>query len=543
VNDSLANRERALVLAPPPISGLAMGLLDQAGVSALATTSLGDLANALDQGVGVAIIAHTCLDGFDDSQLKSYLGNQPLWSDLPVVVLGDGLQSINQSPDLCLALGNLFVLPCPFPDQDLLDLTRSSLRARRRQYSACQQGMELAALQRQTEERVRHLREEEQRLRHDEKMEAIGQLAGGVAHDFNNLLTGIGGSLELIRQRLNQQRHDDIPKLVDMGMSAVQRAASITHRLLAFSSRQSLDDHPVQLPALLERKRLANLLGPGVRLHVKAEEGLWPAQADARQLQEALDNLLVNARDALPDGGEVRIEVSNRHLSRPLPEAHPLTGTDFVRIRVSDNGCGMPQSAVDRAFDPFFTTKPLGQGTGLGLSLVYGFSRQSHGHVSLRSRVGQGTEVELLLPRYHVEGPEIPVSAGARPRDSGESRVLIVESDATVRHLVRDTLMEQGYQCQDVADPDQALSLLRSERPCDLLICNVGLPGMSGRQLADIARKLRSGLPVLFVTGYAEQASAHLGRLDTDMQVLNKPFTFRQLKDKVAQMLASEGSQ
>jgi signal transduction histidine kinase len=541
VNHSSANSERALILAPPPISGAALSLLDQAGVSAFATHDLAELADALDHGAGLAIIAHTCLGGFEDSLLKSYLGSQPLWSDLPVVILGDGEHSISSSPDLCLALGNLFILPCPFPEQDLLDLTHSSLRARRRQYYSCQQGLELASLQQQTEERVRHLREDEQRLRQDEKMEAVGQLAGGVAHDFNNLLTGIGGSLELIRQRVGQQRYEDIPRLLDMGLNAVQRAASITHRLLAFSSRQSLDDRPVQLAALLERKRLGDLLGAGIRLQLRIDEQLWPAKADARQLQEALDNLLVNARDALPEGGEVRVEVSNRHLPRPLPEAHPLSGTDFVRISVSDNGDGMPQNIVDRAFDPFFTTKPIGQGTGLGLSMVYGFSRQSHGHVSLHSRVGQGTEVELLLPRHHPEDPRSPVASGSPTRDAHASRILVVESNATVRQLVRDNLAEQGYQCQDVADATAALALLRTERPYDLLICNVGLPGMSGRQLADIARKLRSGLRVLFITGYAEQASAQLGRLDPDMQVLNKPFSFEQLKAHVARMLAGEG--
>ena len=259
-------------------------------------------------------------------------------------------------------------------------------------------------------------------------------------------------------------------------------------------------------------------------------------------MQEALDNLLSNARDALPEGGEVRVEVSNRHLPRPLPEAHPLSGTDFVRISVSDNGCGMAQSTVDRAFDPFFSTKPSGQGTGLGLSMVYGFSRQSHGHVSLRSRMGQGTQVELLLPRHHPDGPDAPLAAGPRTRKNGDSRVLIVESDATVRQLVRDALVEQGYHCQDVSDSNLALTLLRAERPFDLLICNVALPGMSGRQLAEVARKLRSGLQVLFITGYAEHASAHLGRLDPGMQVLNKPFSFGQLKEKVAQMLSREGA-
>lgn len=543
MNDSSANSERALVLAPPAISGPALSLLGQAGVTTLAAANLEELGGALDQGAGLAIIAHTCLDGFERSLLKSFLGNQPLWSDLPVVVLGDGEHPISCSPELCLALGNLFVLPCPFPDQDLLDLAHSSLRARRRQYRSCQQGLELASLQQQTEERVRHLREEEQRLRHDEKMEAVGQLAGGVAHDFNNLLTGIGGSLELIRQRVAQNRTEEISKLVEMGISAVQRAAGITHRLLAFSSRQSLDDRPVQLAALLERKRLTNLLGPDVRLLIQIDEQLWPAMADARQLQEALDNLLANARDALPNGGEVRIAVSNRHLPRPLPEAHPLTGTDFVRISVSDNGVGMPQSTVDRAFDPFFTTKPLGQGTGLGLSMVYGFSRQSHGHVNLRSRLGQGTEVELLLPRHHPEGETPGTGEAARARDNRDYRILIVESDTTVRQLVRDTLVEKGYQCQDVSDGSLALTLLRAERPYDLLICNVGLPGISGRQLAEVARKLRTGLRVLFITGYAEQASAHLGRLDAGMQVLNKPFTFGQLRDKVGHMLHNEGGQ
>ena len=541
MNHSSANSERALILAPPPISGLALNLLDHAGLNACATHSLEELATALDSGAGLAIVAHTCLDGFESSLFRRYLGSQPQWSDLPVLLLGDGEQPISQSPDLCLALGNLFILPCPFPEQDFLDLTHSSLRARRRQYYSCQQGLELASLQRQTEERLRHLREEEQRLRQDQKMEAIGQLAGGVAHDFNNLLTGIGGSLELIRQRLSQQRPEDVPKLVDMGLNAVQRAASITHRLLAFSSRQSLDDRPVQLAALLERKRVNQLLGPGVHVQVRIDEHLWAAKADPRQLQEALDNLLINARDALPHGGEVRIEVSNRHLPRPLPEAHPLSGTDFVRISVSDNGCGMSQSTLDRAFDPFFTTKNIGQGTGLGLSMVYGFSRQSHGHVSLHSRVGQGTEVELLLPRHHPDAPQAPVTSTKKSRSHHEGHILVVESDSTVRQLVRDNLAEQRYQCQDLSDAELALTLLRTERPYDLLICSVGLPGLSGRQLAEIARKLRSNLRVLFITGYAENASAHLGRLDPDMQVLNKPFSFATLNEKVAQMLTDEG--
>ncbi|OAI86275.1 ATP-binding protein [Pseudomonas putida] len=419
MNHSSANSERALILAPPPISDHTRDLLEQAGLIALAMGNVEELADALDQGAGLAIIARTCLDDAESSRLECHLRSQPLWSDLPVVLIGDGDQTMACNAHLRLALGNLFILPCPFADQALLDLAHTSLRARRRQYYSCQQGLELASLQRRTEERVRHLREEEQRLYQNQKMEAIGQLAGGVAHDFNNLLTGIGGSLELIRQRISQQRPEDVPRLVDMGLTAVQQAASTTHRLLAFSRRQSLDDRPVQLAALLEHKRLSDLVGPGVHLKLRIDKELWPARADARQLQEALDNLLVNARDALPHGGEVRIEVSNLHLLRPLPEAHPFDGNDFVRISVTDNGCGMSQSTLERAFDPFFSTKGSGQGSGLGLSMVYGFSRQSHGHVSLHSRMGQGTEVELLLPRHHPENAAA-CAAAAGPVDGGQ---------------------------------------------------------------------------------------------------------------------------
>ncbi|MDD0976981.1 ATP-binding protein [Pseudomonas fontis] len=540
MNDSLANGERALILAPPPLSSLTHALLDKAGISALATSTLVELGQALDQGAGLAIIAHESLDGFAESSLKHYLSTQPDWSDLPVVLLTATPCSDPACAALHAELGNLYLLQCPFLPQGLLTLTQSSLRARRRQYQARSQAMEQLHVQQALEEQLRHLREDEQRLRHTEKMEAIGQLAGGVAHDFNNMLTGIGGSLELINRRLAQGRQQDLPKLIDLSLSAVHRAASMTHQLLAFSSRQSLNATPVSLARLLDRERLSALLSPQITLHIELEDDLWLARADTQQLQETLDNLLGNARDAMPNGGELRIHAGNRHLGKSVPGGHPLASGDYLQLSLSDNGCGMPQSSVDRAFDPFFTTKPIGKGTGLGLSMVYGFIRQSQGHVTLHSKIGQGTSVELFLPRFNND-PQPDAQSPVADQHPASSRVLIVEDDATVRLLVRETLEEQGYACKEVADATLALPLLRAPERIDLLISDVGLPGMNGRQLAEIARTLRPGLKVLFITGYAENATARMSFLDPGMQMISKPFSFSQLASKVAQMLAEDG--
>nr|WP_255263596.1 response regulator [Pseudomonas aegrilactucae] len=525
-----------MILAPPSLCSQALNLFETAGIEVLVTHDLNEMAHALDQGAGLAILADESLGGFVQSPVHHYLRAQPAWSDLPVVLLTSPAHAAHPTDaDVQAALGNLFLLPCPFHSSGLLSLAHASLRARRRQYQARQHGTQLKALEQRVEEQLRHLQENEQQLRHTQKMEAIGQLAGGVAHDFNNLLTGIGGSLEMIRRRLAQGREQELPKLIDMSLGAVQRAAAMTHRLLAFSSRQPLDARPVDVKALLQRARLQPQLNPDITLQLTTDDDLWRAEADAQQLQEALDNLLSNARDAMPNGGELRIHACNRRQGKPLPGGNPLASGDYVLLSLHDNGCGMPQSTLDRAFDPFFTTKPIGQGTGLGLSMVYGFSRQSQGHVALYSCIGHGTRVELFLPR-HIDGPaKQPAPAQAETRSG--NRVMIVEDDATVRQLVHEALTEQGYQCTEMADASLALPVLRSSRPIDLLISDVGLPGMNGRQLAEIARKLRPGLKVLFITGYAENATSRMGFLDPGMQMINKPFKFTQLTRKVAQML------
>ncbi|MGF6593872.1 response regulator [Pseudomonas sp. 2835] len=538
MGNALANAERALILAPAQLSQLAQRLLDQAGIQALATATMEDLGLALEQGVGLAIIADTCLDGDSGTPLHLYLGGQPLWSDLPVVLLtGPPIKGQSPPQSRHADLGNLFLLQYPFEPDNLVALTHASLRARRRQYEARNQGQELQRQTQRVEAHLRQLREEEHYLRQAQKMEAIGQLAGGVAHDFNNLLTGIGGSLEMIGKRLQQGRTETLPALLSLSQEAVKRAASMTHRLLAFSSRQSLDAHPVQLDALLTAERLRPQLDPQIKLQLQIEPQLWAVEADPVQLQEALGNLLSNAHDAMPNGGRLTITASNQRLDGSLFGGHSLAAGDYVLISFNDNGCGMPQSTLDRAFDPFFTTKPIGQGTGLGLSMVYGFSKQSQGHVALQSRIGHGTRVDVYLPRYAAPCPQPEVEATQPSPCQVGQNVLIVEDDPAVRLLVHQTLEEQGYLCQVAEDANVALAILQAGEPVDLLVSDVGLPGMNGRQLAEIGRQLRPQLKVLFITGYAETAVARGGFLDPGMQMISKPFEFAQLTAKVAQIL------
>ncbi|MDD1015158.1 ATP-binding protein [Pseudomonas rubra] len=519
MGDALANAERALILAPAQLSQQALGLLDQAGIQALAAASMDELGRALEQGVGLAIIAAASLNGATHSALHQYLGKQPPWSDLPVVLL-TAAPTRGQRPPQCpdASLGNLFLLQCPFESASLVALAQSSLRARRRQYQARNQNQEL---------------ERQQHLQQVQRMEAIGQLAGGVAHDFNNLLTGIGGSLELMSTRVKQGRTDALPGLLSLSQEAVKRATRLTHQLLAFSSRQSLDAQPVQLGSLLDARCLSPVLSPQITVQMQIDSDLWPVEADPTQLREALDNLLNNAREAMPNGGRLVVSASNQHLD----SSPTLAAGDYVLIRLHDTGCGMAQSTLERAFDPFFTTKPTGQGTGLGLSMVYGFSKQSQGHVQLHSRIGHGTQVDVYLPRYDRQpAPSAPGHAQATSTGA-PANVLIVEDDATVRLLVQQALDEQGYLCKVAADANAALAIFQAGEPVDLLVSDVGLPGMNGRQLAEIARTLRPALQVLFITGFAETAVVRNRFLDPGMQMLCKPFEFAQLTATVAQML------
>jgi signal transduction histidine kinase/CheY-like chemotaxis protein len=387
----------------------------------------------------------------------------------------------------------------------------------------------------------------EDALRHAQKMEAVGQLTGGIAHDFNNMLTGIIGSLDLMQRYIAAGRSDDIGRFADAAVASAHRAAALTHRLLAFSRRQSLDRRPLdpnQLVASLE-DLFRRTKGAHITLKVQLGNDIWPVNTDASQLENALLNLVINARDAMPEGGELLIETANSYLDgTDITTLEPVKAGDYVMLGVCDNGTGMAPKILAKAFDPFFTTKPIGQGTGLGLSMIYGFAQQSGGHVTLHSEPGQGTCVRLYLPRLHGTALEssLPTSLSEAPVALAGEAVVVVEDDPAVRMLVVNVLDELGYTAHQAADARTALPLLESDLRVDLLVTDVGLPGMNGRQLAEIARQHRPGLRILFMTGYAQKAAERQGLLEDGMDMVAKPFSIDLLATKIRSMISVDDS-
>ncbi len=546
--------ERAIILAPLGRDGsLALMMLNEAGYSGVVAPDLQMLCDTVEYGCGLLIIAAEALRGVDLEPLLHHLHQQPAWSDLPIVLMTHhGGSEQNGSSHLSGLLGNVTFLERPFHPVTLISLVSAALRGRRRQYEARDRLIDLSeselrlqrtleTLEQQVEERTAQLRHNEDALRQSQKMEAVGQLTGGIAHDFNNMLTGIIGSLELLRRRVSRGKLDDLDSLIDLGVTSANRAAGLTHRLLAFSRRQSLDSKPVEINQLVTAmgELLQRSINESIKLEMRLSGELWTAEADPNQLESALLNLVINARDAMPSGGQLVVETTNRHLDSVFTAAYgTLKPGDYVELSVSDTGCGIPESVMSRVFDPFFTTKPIGQGTGLGLSMIYGFARQSHGHVSLHSEVGKGTTVSLFLPRFmgEVTANEIADPALLPFANAGET-VLIVEDDPAVRVLVSAVLKELGYAFVEAGDADTAVPIIESDQRIDLLISDVGLPGMNGRQLAEIGRQIRPELKVLFITGYAEHAAVRGGFLDPGMQLITKPFTFDLLTAKVREMI------
>jgi PAS domain S-box-containing protein len=385
------------------------------------------------------------------------------------------------------------------------------------------------------------LKATEEALLQSQKMEAVGQLTGGIAHDFNNLLTGIVGSLDLLQTRLNQGRTDNVGRYIDAAMTSANRAAALTHRLLAFARRQPLIPKGVdanQLVVSLE-DLLRRTIGETIDLSIVAADDLWTTLCDPNQLESALLNLAINARDAMPDGGKLTISTANALIDGVTANALALSPGEYICIDVTDTGTGMSAEVAARAFDPFFTTKPIGQGTGLGLSMIYGFARQSNGHAMIESRIGQGTSIKLYLPRHHSEiAVEHAVAATAAQHAATGETVLVVEDEPVVRGVILEMLGEQGYRTLEAVDGPAGLRLLRGDARVDLLLTDVGLPGMNGRQLADQAREMRPGLKVLFITGYAESVAIADGFLQPGMEMITKPFDLGNLSQRVRTMVS-----
>ncbi|UAW98510.1 PAS domain S-box protein [Halopseudomonas nanhaiensis] len=394
-----------------------------------------------------------------------------------------------------------------------------------------------------TEEKARSeaLRQTEEALRQAQKMEAVGQLTGGIAHDFNNLLTGIIGSLDMMQVRMTQGRFDTLERYLRAALGSANRAGTLTHRLLAFARRQPLAPKPVDAGKLVMsmEELLRRTLGESVDLELIMAGGLWHALCDPHQLESAILNLAINARDAMPGGGKLVIETCNTHLDRAYVARFPsLKPGQYICVAVTDTGTGMTPEVVERAFEPFFTTKPAGQGTGLGLSMIYGFAQQSEGHARIYSEVGQGSTVKLYLPRTEGES-ELATDAaslGDAYRSLEGETVLVVEDEPVVQALVVEVLSDLGYRTLQAADGAAGLAVMHSGQAIDLLITDMGLPGLNGRELAERARELRPELKVLFITGYAENATQASGFLEPGSDMLTKPFSIEAFAQRVREV-------
>ena len=437
---------------------------------------------------------------------------------------------------LALMAGSIFII---------LGMAQRRLSAANRQL--VQQSSALAAANRDLRAQIERRETAETALRQAQKMEAIGQLTGGIAHDFNNLLQVIVGNLEALKRRAVVP-DADAQKMIDAAIRSAERAATLTARLLAFSRRQPLDPKPIDVNKLVAAmsELLHRTLGESMRIETVLASGIWRVRVDANQLENALLNLAVNSRDAMPNGGSLTIETGNAHLDEAYASAHGIEPGQYVALAVTDTGTGMSDEVVRRAFEPFFTTKDIGRGSGLGLSQVYGFIRQSGGHVKIYSEPGQGTTVKLYLPR--LIGAEDEVAGETKPAETPvghrDQLILVVEDEEDVRQHAVGMLRELGYSVLEARDGRSALNILAANTRVKLLFTDVGLPnGMNGRELAAQARLLYPSLPVLFTTGYARNAIIHHGRLDPGVELITKPFNYSALATKIQQVLRTAAAQ
>jgi signal transduction histidine kinase/CheY-like chemotaxis protein len=386
-------------------------------------------------------------------------------------------------------------------------------------------------------EQISRRQEVEDQLRQSQKMEALGQLTGGIAHDFNNMLGVIVGSLDLIRRRL-KGGNLNVERFIDAASNASERAAVLTHRLLAFARQQPLAPQPLNGNRVIANMSdlFRSTLGEHVRIETIAAAGLWTLYTDAQQLENAILNIAVNARDAMPDGGKLTIETGNTYLDDAYCRLHPeITPGQFVMIAITDTGTGMPPEVVVRAFDPFFTTKAKEKGTGLGLSQVYGFIKQSKGHIKIYSEIDAGTTVKMYLPRYLGDAQDIKIRPRTEPLRTGNRNeiILVVEDEPSMRRLVCESLHELNYTVLECSNAADALATLDRETGVKLLFTDVVMPDTNGKKLADEACDRRPDLKVLFTTGYTSNAVVHGGVLDPGVNFIGKPFTLDQLAAKV----------
>ncbi|HEY2137542.1 MAG TPA: ATP-binding protein [Xanthobacteraceae bacterium] len=559
MNNGSAPSERTLILAPRGRDAVvAKSILRDAALHCEICVDLAELIQEIRRGADVAIMTEEATRAVDMRELVGWVAAQPPWSDFPFILLtehGGGLERNPAAARLMELLGSVTFLERPFHPTTLVSVVQTGLRGRRRQYECRhlneqlesrveERTAELAAANRQLLGQIQERERVESTLRQMQRLEAVGQLTSGVAHDFNNLLTVVLGNIGFLERGLAASGIDGkLSQRLGYMRTAAERGAKLTDQLLSFSRRQRLEPRSLDLNEAIAGMRdlLQSTMGGSIHIETMLKHGLWSALVDPTQLELAVLNLVINARDAMEVGGTLRVEIENVTLGPARFPEEPPAG-DYVAIRVSDTGTGMPEDIRAKVFEPFFTTKGPGKGSGLGLSQVLGFAKQSGGGVRIDSRLGEGTAVYIYLPRAgHERVDERPVAAriSAAGAFTGAS-ILLVDDDNAVREVTRAMLHELGYAVLEAGSGGAALDVLGREPKIDLIIVDFAMPGMNGAEVARQVQIKRPTLPILFVTGFADRSG--LAGVD-ESRILAKPFVYDELASKVRLSLAGGASE
>lgn len=547
--------ERTLVLAPGGRDAtIARAVLQEAGLNGIICANLGDLLCLLKEGAEAAILTEEAVRDVDTRELSRWVGSQPPWSDFPFVVLtthGGGLERNPTAAKLTEILGNASFLERPFHPTTLVSVVQTALRGRRRQYECRRLNDELesrvhertaalAAANGQLLQQIEERERVESTLRQMQRLEAVGQLTSGVAHDFNNLLTVILGNIGFLEKGVTAAGINGmLLQRIGYMRAAAQRGSKLTAQLLSFSRRQRLEPKVVDLAETIASMRdlLQSTLGGSIRIETMWASPLWPALVDPTQLELALLNLAINSRDAMQVGGALTVSARNVTLGAPASPQEPPAG-DYLQIGVSDTGSGMSEEVLAKAFEPFFTTKEIGKGSGMGLSQVLGFVKQSGGGVRIESRLDRGTAVYIFLPR--AEAATLSAAAGPAVHASGgAATVLLVDDDSAVREVTASMLREAGHRVIDVGSGGAALATVEHEPHIDVLVADFAMPGMNGAEVARRVRRKLPALPVLFITGFADRSA--LADV-SEARIVSKPFVGDELLEKLRSALANAGS-
>jgi signal transduction histidine kinase len=565
---SSANPERALILAPLGRDAqVAASILHEEKLTAEICSDLAEVAQKISEGAGLAVITDDIIRDADVRTLAQWVKAQEPWSDFPFVLLigrGSGLERNPLAARQKESLGNVIFLERPFHPTTFTSVVQTALRGRRRQYEARnrlealneseaharyaeaevrnvnatlearvqERTSELAAANRQLVAQIDERERVEATLRQMQRLEAIGQLTSGVAHDFNNLLTVVLGNIDFLAKSISTTGDAKTKQRLSHMRLAAERGAKLVSHLLAFSRRQRLDPKPFEVNEVLETMHdlLQSTIGGSIVINTSFQPGLWAALADPTQIELVVLNLVINARDAMNGDGHITIETANARLGAPEKPEEPAAG-EYIMIEVADNGSGMSKEVLAKVFEPFFTTKEIGRGSGLGLSQVLGFAKQSGGGVRIETRLSEGTSVKVYLPR--AAGDSVPMGSDATSKATVGREgaiVLIVDDDEAVREVTSSILKDLGYIVLEVGSGGAALDLLDWNSDIDLVLLDLAMPGMGGMEVARQVQMKRPSVPILFVTGYADKAAL---KNVPDGRIVKKPFVGDELAEKV----------